>query len=233
MLRHLDARRSFAAVILDMDGLMLETEIVEFRAWQRAAEDFGWSISDEQYVQLIGRTERDGWATLTAWWQARPGGSGSLTAVRDRALSYAANEKIMVKDGLLGLLSWAGREQVPVAVASSSKRGTVIARLRDAELISSITAIAGGDEVAHGKPAPDICLLAAGRLGCEPAACVVAEDSDSGILAASAAGMTPFLVPDSSIPRVIPAAIAERAYRVCASLTEVLGILSAAPPEPD
>jgi beta-phosphoglucomutase-like phosphatase (HAD superfamily) len=62
---------------------------------------------------------------------------------------------------------------------------------------------------------------------------VVAEDSDSGILAASAAGMTPFLVPDSSIPRVIPAAIAERAYRVCASLTEVLGILSAAPPEPD
>ena len=233
MLRHLDARRSFAAVILDMDGLMLETEIVEFRAWQRAAEDFGWSISDEQYVQLIGRTERDGWATLTAWWQARPGGSGSLTAVRDRALSYAANEKIMVKDGLLDLLSWARREQVPVAVASSSKRGTVTARLRDAELISSITAIAGGDEVAHGKPAPDICLLAAGRLGCEPAACVVAEDSDSGILAASAAGMTPFLVPDSSIPRVIPAAIAERAYRVCASLTEVLGILSAAPPEPD
>lgn len=233
MLRHLDARRSFAAVILDMDGLMLDTEIVEFRAWQRAAEDFGWSISDEQYVQLIGRTERDGWATLTAWWQARPGSSGSLTAVRDRAVSYAADEKIMVKDGLLDLLAWAGREQVPVAVASSSKRGTVIARLRDAELISSITAIAGGDEVAHGKPAPDICLLAAGRLGCEPAACVVAEDSDSGILAASAAGMTPFLVPDSSIPRVIPAAIAERAYRVCASLTEVLGILSAAPPEPD
>lgn len=89
--------------------------------------------------------------------------------------------------------------------------------------------IAGGDEVAHGKPAPDVFLLAAKRLGYEPRACVVIEDSDSGITAASAAGMTPFLVPDSSIPRVIPAAVKARAYRTCKSLTEVLGILSAAP----
>jgi beta-phosphoglucomutase-like phosphatase (HAD superfamily) len=126
------------------------------------------------------------------------------------------------------LLGWARREHVPVAVASSSTRGTVLSRLRDSEVIDGITAIAGGDEVAHGKPAPDIFLLAASRLGREPGACVVIEDSDRGIEGASAAGMTPFLVPDSSIPRAIPAAVRARAYRVCASLTEVLGILSAA-----
>ncbi len=119
MLRHLDARRSFTAVILDMDGLMLDTEIVEFRALQRAAEDFGWSISDEQYLQLIGKTQRDAWAALTAWWQARPAGRGSLDAIRDRAACYARTETIIVKHGLLDLLGWA--HSAPSALATSRK----------------------------------------------------------------------------------------------------------------
>lgn len=228
MLRHLDARRSFTAVILDMDGLMLDTEIVELRAWQRAAEDLGWPISDEQYLQLIGKTQRDAWAALSAWWQTQPARRGSLGAIGDRAACYARTETITVKHGLLDLLGWAHREQVPVAVASSSARATVISRLREAGLSEAVGVIAGGDEVAHGKPAPDVFLLAARRLGYEPRECVVIEDSDSGITAAAAAGMTPFLVPDSSIPRVIPSAVKARAYRTCESLTEVLGILSAA-----
>jgi beta-phosphoglucomutase-like phosphatase (HAD superfamily) len=226
--RHLDASRSFTAVILDMDGLMLDTEAVEFRAWQRAAEDFGWSITTEQYAQLIGLTDPDSWAILTAWFAERPARGGSLTDIAGRAGRYRREEKVMVKDGLFDLLGWAGHEQVPVAVASSSTRGTVISRLADAGLSEAVTAIAGGDEVAHGKPAPDIFLLAAGRLGREPASCVVVEDSDRGISGAATAGMTPFLVPDSSIPRVIPADIQALAYRICASLTEVLDILSAA-----
>lgn len=227
MLRQLDDTRSFRAVILDMDGLMFDTEIVELRAWQRAASEFGWSISDDQYLQLIGTTERDAWAALTAWWEARPAPRGSLHAIRDSAAGYASAEQAAVKDGLLDLLGWASREQVPVAVASSSPRDTVIARLEQAELREAVPVIAGGDEIAHGKPAPDVFLLAARRLCCEPRDCVVIEDSDHGINAAYAAGMTPFLVPDSSIPRVIPPDILAKAYRTCESLTDVLGILKA------
>ncbi len=229
MLRRLDAERSFAALILDMDGLMLDTEVVEFRAWQRAAEDFGWSISAEQYAQLLGRTARDGWAVMTAWWEERPASRGSLTAIQDRAADYAGAETVAVKKGLFALLDWVEREKVPVAVASSSPHATVTARLREAGAEKAVDVIVGGDDVAHGKPAPDIFLAAARRLGCEPRVCVVVEDSDSGITAAAAAGMTPFLVPDSSMPRVIPAAVRARAYRICESLAEVLDILSAAP----
>jgi beta-phosphoglucomutase-like phosphatase (HAD superfamily) len=227
VLRQLDDTRSFRAVILDMDGLMFDTEIVEFRAWQRAASEFGWSISDDQYLQLIGTTERDAWAALTAWWEARPAPRGSLPAIRDRAAGYASAEQAAVKDGLLDLLGWATREQVPVAVASSSARDTIVARLEQAELREAVPVIAGGDEITHGKPAPDVFLLAARRLGCEPRDCVVIEDSDHGINAAYAAGMTPFLVPDSSIPRVIPPDILAKAYRTCESLIDVLGILKA------
>jgi HAD superfamily hydrolase (TIGR01509 family) len=215
-----------------MDGLMIDTEVVEFRSWERAAEDFGWSISREQYAQLFGRTSRDCWNLMSAWWEERPASRGSLTEIADRAAAYAGAEPVMVKKGLFDLLDWAERDEVPVAVASSSERAVVTARLREAGADRAVDVTVGGDEVDHGKPAPDIFLEAAGRLGCEPGVCVVLEDSDSGIRAAAAAGMTPFLVPDSSMPRVIPAAVRALAYRTCESLTYVLDILSAAPASP-
>jgi beta-phosphoglucomutase-like phosphatase (HAD superfamily) len=231
VLRHLDGERSFSALILDMDGLMIDTEAVEFRSWQRAGEDFGWSLSREQHVQLLGRTNKDCWALMSAWWDERPG-RGSLSEIWDRAAAYSRAEPVTVKKGLFELLDWAKREAVPVAVASSSTHANVVARLREAEADQAVDAIVGGDEVEHGKPAPDIFLEAARRLRREPRACVVLEDSDSGITAAAAAGATPILVPDSSLPRVIPAAIEARAYRVCESLSDVLDILSAAPASP-
>jgi beta-phosphoglucomutase-like phosphatase (HAD superfamily) len=232
VLRHLDAERSFSALILDMDGLMIDTEVVEFRSWERAAEDFGWSISREQHVQLLGRTNKDCWALMTAWWDERPGSRGSLSEIWDRAATYSSAEPVMVKKGLFDVLDWAKRDEVPVAVASSSTHANIVRRLREVEADKAVDAMVGGDEVDHGKPAPDIFLEAARRLGREPRECVVLEDSDSGIMAAAAAGMTPFLVPDSSLPRVIPAAIQARAYRICESLNDVLDILSAAPISP-
>jgi len=226
--RHLDAERSFSALILDMDGLMIDTEAAEFRSWTRAAGDFGWSFSTEQHTQLLGRTNKDCWALMTAWFQERPATGGSLTEIWSRAGEYSRAEAVVVKKGLFDLLDWAKREGVPVAVASSSTRANVAARLREAGADEAVDATVGGDEVEHGKPAPDIFLEAARRLGCEPRTCVVLEDSDSGITAAAAAGMISFLVPDSSVPRVIPAAIQARAYRTCESLNDVLDILSAA-----
>jgi len=227
--RRLPDRRPFTALVLDMDGLMVDTEAVEFRAWQRAAHDFGWSISAEQYGQLVGRTHVDGWGILTGWWQERPARRGTLAEVRDRADRYAQEEPVLVKPGLAGLLDWARDARLPVGVASSSATATVKARLGEAGVLAAVDCITGGDEVAAGKPAPDIFLLAARRLGREPGACVAVEDSDSGIRAAAAAGMVPFLVPDTSIPRVVPPDVRALAYRTCASLAEVRDILSAAP----
>jgi beta-phosphoglucomutase-like phosphatase (HAD superfamily) len=232
VLRHLDAERSFSALILDMDGLMIDTEAAEFRSWQRAAQDFGWSFSTEQHAQLLGRTNKDCWAIMTAWWEQFPASRGSLTEIWSRAVTYSSAEPVVVKKGLFDLLGWAEHEQLPVAVASSSTRANVTSRLREAGADRAVDATVGGDEVEQGKPAPDIFLEAARRLGREPGVCVVLEDSDSGITAAAAAGMTPFLVPDSSVPRVIPDAIRARAYRTCESLSDVLDILRAAPAVP-
>ncbi|MGH3400848.1 MAG: HAD family hydrolase, partial [Streptosporangiaceae bacterium] len=146
--RRLAGGRLFAALVLDMDGLMLDTEIAEFRAWRRAAEDFGWSISPEQYVELVGRAHPDAWAILTGWWAERPAGRGRLAEVRDRAAAYGQDEIVEVKPGLTDLLDWARDERMPVGVASSSARATVLARLGEAGVLDRVGPVTGGDEVA-------------------------------------------------------------------------------------
>jgi beta-phosphoglucomutase-like phosphatase (HAD superfamily) len=83
--------------------------------------------------------------------------------------------------------------------------------------------IVGGDDVTHGKPAPDLFLLAAARLGVAPSDCVVLEDSSAGIRAAHRAGMTPILVPDLQPPADDVQGLA---YCICASLHEAQTVLA-------
>ena len=84
----------------------------------------------------------------------------------------------------------------PRAVATSTRRERARAKLARRGLLARFAALVGGDEVARGKPAPDIFLLAAARLGVAPADCVVLEDSEPGVRGALAAGMMPIMVPD-------------------------------------
>jgi len=88
----------------------------------------------------------------------------------------------------------------PVAVASSAHRDVIDAALRATGLLDVFAVVVSADEVAHGKPAPDVYLEAARRLGADAADCLVVEDSINGVRAARTAGMTVVLVPNHSIP---------------------------------
>jgi beta-phosphoglucomutase-like phosphatase (HAD superfamily) len=113
-----------------------------------------------------------------------------------------------------------------LAVASSAPRAVIDAALDSLEITSLFRVVVASDEVAHGKPAPDVYLLAAQRLGVDPPDCLVVEDSLNGVLAGRAAGMTVALVPNDSVP---PAAGArEAASMVLGSLAD-LGPLLALP----
>ncbi len=87
-----------------------------------------------------------------------------------------------------------------VAVASSAHRDVIDAALAAIQLTEVFAVVVSSDEVAHGKPAPDVYLETARRLGADPGACLVVEDSYNGVLAAKAAGMTVVLVPNASVP---------------------------------
>jgi beta-phosphoglucomutase-like phosphatase (HAD superfamily) len=124
---------------------------------------------------------------------------------------------------LLDLLAFLSAEQLPMAVATSTKREPALFCLRHGGLEQYFTVIVTGDEVVRGKPAPDIYLEAARRLQVEPSACVALEDSEAGILAVSRAGMRGLLIPDWIRPS--PAAI-DAAFLVVESLREAIGVFA-------
>jgi HAD superfamily hydrolase (TIGR01509 family) len=105
-------------------------------------------------------------------------------------------------------------------LATSSPRVLALRCLGD--LVSRFNALAFGDEVSHAKPAPDLFLLAAQRLGIEPTDCLVLEDSEAGVRAARAAGMDVIMVPD-----LVPPSdeIASMATHVCATLHNVRSLI--------
>ena len=88
----------------------------------------------------------------------------------------------------------------PVALASSAHREVIDAALEATGLADAFAVVVSSDEVAHGKPAPDVYLEAARRLGVDPRDCIVVEDSYNGVKAARSAGMTVVLVPNHSVP---------------------------------
>ena len=188
------------AVIFDMDGLMLDTEPIYKIAWQRAAIECGYPISEELYVDLIGRSRVDGENILR-------GAFGSPFSLEDfRAACHRCETAAFAEDpparkpGLDELLALLDSRGVPKAVATSTERMQAAAQLGGLGLLERFNIIATGDEVVNGKPAPDLFLLAAHRLGMEPSQCLVLEDSEAGVIAAHRAGMQVYVVPDLKSP---------------------------------
>lgn len=109
--------------------------------------------------------------------------------------------------------------ELPVAIASSAHRDVIRAALDATGLSSVFREVVSSDEVEHGKPAPDVYLETAGRLGAVPETCLVVEDSLNGVKAAKAAGMTVVLVPNHSVPPL--PGTAELADHVLARLADL------------
>jgi len=211
------------AVILDMDGLMLETEPLYQAAWQQTCAELGYQLDDDGYRELVGLREEESEQELIR----RFGGDFPLAPFRLRwpAIFHARADAggIAVKRGLPELLSFLDDRGVACAIATSSHQHYVDVSLRAAGLGARFEVVVAGDQVARAKPAPDIYLEAARRLGASPAHCVAVEDSSRGLRAAHAAGMTALLVPDLEPPS--PEARAA-AYRVLASLHEARDVIA-------
>ena len=215
---HLDA------VILDMDGLMLDTEPLYKSAWQRAAFQLGFVLDEPFYFTLIGRTNAAGEMALKERFGANFPLPFSGNAGLNCGVKMPESVGIELKPGLLELLEYLAERKIPTAVATSSDQEYAAFSLRAAKVDTRRFAhVVTGEQVEKGKPAPDMYLEAARRLGVHPARCVALEDSDAGIESASAAGMIPLMVPDLKAPSAVAR---EKAFRVLTSLHEVVPLLS-------
>lgn len=211
------------AVLFDMDGLMLDTEPISRAAWQRAFAEMGFTLDEATFLSVVGRAQAD---LQRIFCTAMGPGLDFERAhlLRQRYFQeHVAARGIPVKPGLRALLDWLDAREMAKAVASSTTRAEVLARLALTGLQGRFEEIVGGDEIKRGKPAPDIFLLAAERLGVNPERCLVLEDSENGIRAAHAAGMFPVMVPDLKPPTPEIRALT---YRVLTSLTEAPALLA-------
>jgi HAD superfamily hydrolase (TIGR01509 family) len=193
---HLNAK----AAIFDMDGTMFDTEALYARGMARAGAEFGYDIHHGIYLGTIGLPEI-GWKTHL---RNTFGPDFPLDVIASRTLDNVHAELelsgLPIKPGLIELLDQLDDWGVPYAIASSSKRKIIQRNLGLANMAARFLIVVGGEEVQHGKPAPDIFLEAAHRLNAAPADCVVLEDSEAGIRGAHAAGMIPIMIPDLKPP---------------------------------
>lgn len=184
------------AVIFDMDGLLLDSERVALRFFEQAATELGAPWSAEVGLSMVGLNSRDSNGLILKAF----GDDFPIDALRERfgelyEAAIAAGD-IPLKPYVRELLDHLEAARIPCAVATSTRRTRAEAKLARVHLLPRFQALACGDEVSRGKPAPDIYELAARRIGVEPRDCLALEDSNAGIRAAVSASMAAVMVPD-------------------------------------
>ncbi|MEC4748971.1 HAD family phosphatase [Methylomicrobium sp. Wu6] len=212
-----------AAVIFDMDGLVLDTEKTYRMAWREAGRAMHQDLPDVFLEALSGLSMDAVLRTIEGF--CGPGFDPSefnrLSAACWR--DYVAARGIEVKRGFHSLRDYLDREGIPYCLATNSAAANAEECLQLAGLGGVFSTIITRDQVERGKPAPDIFLKAAAALGVSIDRCIVLEDSSAGIEAAFNAGALPVMAP-SALP--VDAATVARCKFVLNDLGELLGVMN-------
>jgi HAD superfamily hydrolase (TIGR01509 family) len=184
-----------AALILDFDGLIVDTETPVFEEWQAVFRRHGHDLGLDDWQHTIGT---DGGFDPCASLEALTGASLDREAIeREVAARHRARcLDLPLLPGVAALLDDGARLGLPSAVASSSGAAWVEGWLSHHGIRGKFAAVVTRDDVSRVKPAPDLFLLAAARLGVDPEVCLVFEDSPNGMRAARAAHMTCVAAPN-------------------------------------
>jgi beta-phosphoglucomutase len=179
---------SSRAVIFDVDGVLVDSYRAHLESWVRVAREHGLEITEEQFAKTFGRTSRE---IITEFW-GDDLSAERMRAVDDRKEAFyreLIRADFPAMDGASDLVRALHEAGFLLAVGSSGPPENIVQSLEGLGCRDAFEAVVTGRDVTRGKPDPQVFLIAAERLGVEPAACVVIEDAPAGVAAARAAGM--------------------------------------------
>ncbi len=220
----MEKKLPIAAMVFDMDGLLLDSERRSQEVLHTAAARIGKPLSPEVMLGMVGRNVQDGPKYLEQHLGSKELVVELLTLFVELYDEEVAQGRIPVKPGVLEVLATLDELNIPRAIATSTITPVARRKLERKSLLSRFDAVIGGDQVQRGKPAPDIYLKACQALGQEPAVSWACEDSPFGLEAASKAGLRAILVPDLIAPTERTVSLA---WRVASDLHEVDRMLRA------
>jgi len=187
------------AVILDMDGTMIDTERQAALDWPAVGEKYGFKVDTEFIHSFLGLTGKNKVLLLK---ERLPHLDSEVVMSFYRSLTKTRFERdgIVMKQGLEALLKSVKEKGLSLAVASAAPLIRIETILTELNLRDYFDVLVGGDMITHQKPHPEIYQVTAARLRCDCESCIVIEDSRVGIESAYRAKTHPILVPDVETP---------------------------------
>lgn len=211
-----------AGAIFDMDGLLFDTELVYNREWYKIANQYDLTIHEEMLDELRGTNGSVMNDIINRY--CKDVDAEKLTKELFENAKHSLAVNVPMKAGAHELLDYLKAHAVKMAIASSAPSALIMSNLKGAGMDSYFDVVVSGQQVTHGKPAPDIFLLAASKLGLAPKDCYVLEDSIHGVHAGVRAGCFTIMVPDLVAP---DAQVCELCNAIYPSLFDVIEALRA------
>jgi HAD superfamily hydrolase (TIGR01509 family) len=189
---------SIAAVVFDLDNVLIDSEELWAEAREGITREHGgrWRETAQREMMGMSSTEWSRWLHDELGVQLEPEDISRAVVAR---LEEVYRQHLRLMPGAREAVERVG-SRWPLGVASSANRPLIELALELSGLRERFAAVVSSEEVAHGKPAPDVYLEAARRLGVDPIDCAAVEDSTNGLLSAHAAGMRVIAVPDPRYP---------------------------------
>jgi HAD superfamily hydrolase (TIGR01509 family) len=186
------------AVVFDLDGVLLDTEELWDEARRQLAEERGGRWHEQAQRAMMGMSSPE-WSCYMHDEIGLPDPPEEIAAEVVRRLEELYRERLPVIPGAIEAVRRLG-QRWPLGVASSSNRPLIDLFIKLTGTAALFQATVSSEEVARGKPAPDVYLEAARRLGVDPGRAVAIEDSENGIRSAAAAGMHVIAIPNRAFP---------------------------------
>ena len=207
-----------AAVVFDMDGLLLDSERLARAAFVDTCGHFGLGDEAALFMQCVGTNQEMGKHVLREGLRGKADDVAFGRLWNEKCVDYMSDAEIPLKAGAADLLQYLKSAGVPMAVATSTPNPRATQMLRNSGMLHEFDAVVSGEQVQQSKPLPDIYLRAAELLDVRPERCLALEDSENGVRSALAAGMTVIQVPDLVEPSE---AVRELGHTILGTLHDV------------